>query len=72
MMLYKKTGHEIYKSAAGKLLQYVKEKQLRSRHPFLNGGIPASWPISGKYLPYEINSTGERLFVESLMEREGK
>jgi prenyltransferase/squalene oxidase-like repeat protein len=70
MLLFKKTGNEIFKTVAVKLLQYVKEKQLRSRYPYLEGGIPASWPISGKYLPYEINSTGERLFVEALMEQE--
>ncbi|MEO5571354.1 MAG: prenyltransferase/squalene oxidase repeat-containing protein [Bacteroidia bacterium] len=68
MLLYKKTGNEIYKNAAEKLIDYVKEKQLRSKHSYLEGGIPASWPISGKYFPYEINSTGERLFVEALME----
>ncbi|MEP7170955.1 MAG: prenyltransferase/squalene oxidase repeat-containing protein [Bacteroidota bacterium] len=70
MMLYKKTGNENFKTAAAKLIHYVKEKQLRSRQAFLEGGIPASWPISGKYLPYEINSTGERVFVEALMEQE--
>ncbi|HKR03100.1 MAG TPA: prenyltransferase/squalene oxidase repeat-containing protein [Bacteroidia bacterium] len=72
MMLYKKTGNEVFKTAAGKLIQYAKEKQLHSRHPYLEGGIPASWPISGKYLPYELNSTGERLFVEALIEMELK
>jgi hypothetical protein len=70
MMLYKKTGNEIYKTAAVKLFQYVKDKQLHSRLPYLEGGITASWPISGKYLPYEIHSTGERIFVEALLEME--
>jgi hypothetical protein len=72
MLLYKKTGNEVYKTAAVNLLSYVKEKQMHSRRLYLEGGIPASWPISGKYLPYEINSTGQRLFVEALMEMEEK
>jgi hypothetical protein len=70
MLLYKEGGNEIFKTAAVKLLQYVKEKQLHSRYPYLEGGVPASWPISGKYLPYEINSAGERFFVEALMDQE--
>jgi hypothetical protein len=65
--LYKITGDEIYKSAAGELLTYVKQKQLRSRYRYLNGGITGSWPISGQFNTYEIYSSAVQYFVDALL-----
>jgi len=68
-MLYRKTKNELFKTASEKLLDYVKEKQLRSRYTYLAGGITGSWPLSGKYNPYEINSSAIKYFVDALMEQ---
>lgn len=65
--LFKITGDEVYKSAADKLLRHVKQKQLRSRYRYLNGGITGSWPISGQFNTYEIHSSAVQYFVDALL-----
>lgn len=68
--LYELTKNNSYKISAERLLQYVKEKQMRSRHSYLNGGITGSWPISGKYNTYEIHSSAVRNFTHALLEED--
>jgi hypothetical protein len=68
--LYKKTGKEFFKTTADRLLQYVKEKQLRSRYTYLSGGITGSWPISGKYNSYEIHSSAVGHYVDALIKQD--
>lgn len=68
--LYKLFKEDYYKASADKLLSYVKSKQLRSRHHYLNGGITGSWPISGKFNPFEIHSSAVRNFINALMEQD--
>ncbi|MBS1764866.1 MAG: glycoside hydrolase family 127 protein [Bacteroidetes bacterium] len=61
------TQQKEYAVTASKLLSYVKEKQLLSHSPMVNGGISGSWPVSGGYCAYDIPNWASRFFVDALI-----
>jgi len=65
--LYSLTGKEEYRAAANLLINYVKDKQVKSDIPALSGGITGSWPISGGYCPYEIPNWSVKFFIDALI-----
>ena len=65
--LYSLTGKEEYRQAAGLLIDYVKDKQVKSDVPSLSGGVTGSWPISGSYCPYEIPNWSVKFFIDALI-----
>lgn len=65
--LFSLTGKQEYKQAANQLINYVKEKQIKSDVPSLSGGISGSWPISGGYCPYEIPNWSVKFFIDALV-----
>jgi len=61
------TGLNDLRARADLLLNYVRDKQIRSEVRDISGGISGSWPISGNYCSYEIPSWAVRYFSEALM-----
>jgi hypothetical protein len=61
------THHSELKDKADLLTNHVKSKQMKSKIPAIEGGVPGSWPISGNYCSYEIPSWSVRYFTEAVM-----
>jgi hypothetical protein len=61
------TGDSTCHRSASKLLEFVRRKQLRSDRPGIDGGIPGSWPIRGRYNAFEIPNWGVKFFVDALI-----
>jgi len=68
--LYSRNMKEEHIISASKLLEFVRSKQLRSSDPAVNGGITGSWPLRGKYNPYEIPNWGVKFFIDAVLEME--
>jgi len=66
--LYILKNREEHKLSASKLLEFVRSKQLRSSDPSVNGGITGSWPLRGKYNPFEIPNWGVKFFIDAILE----
>jgi len=50
------------------IVQATKRFQIRGmKNPCLNGAMPASWPINGKYQPYNLIEWGVKFFMDSLL-----
>ncbi len=68
LLLYELCGDEIYRVAAYKAIQYVKQRQSRkSNIPGIKGGIAGSFPIYKDYEPYRHLNWAAKFFADSLI-----
>jgi hypothetical protein len=61
------TQNEEYKKEALKNIYYLKSKQIFSTNQNLDGGVPGSLPINGKYLKFAIPNWGVKFFIDTLL-----
>lgn len=66
-LLNEKTKDVHYRNVAIKLLNFVKEHQVKSKDARTNGGLTGSWPINGGYNPYEMPNWVGKFFVDALL-----
>lgn len=64
---YENSDNQYYLDNGLKTLEYIKKRQLKSKMPFLHGGVTGSWPVSGRYKAYEIPGEAVAMFVKALM-----
>lgn len=52
---------------AMQMLDFVKRRQIKIKDRNQTGAITASWPVSGRFHPYEITTEGVCAFIEALV-----
>ncbi len=61
-----------YIKYADEIISNVKKFQLRGfENEYLNGGLTGSWPIGGKYQPYDIVNWSVKFFLDGLLLSKG-
>lgn len=66
--LHEQTGDSRYKTAAGRLVNYLKALQiLDSDNPAIAGAIPGSFPLMGSYMPAGYPSWATKYFLDALL-----
>ena len=66
--LYGQTGDSKYKTAADRLVNYLKSLQvLDSDNPALNGAIPGSFPLLGSYMRAGYPNWATKYFLDALL-----
>ena len=72
MELYKKNNDARLLNAALKIIDQVKSTQIiKSNNKGIQGGIQGSYPIWGKYRPYNYPNWAAKYFVDALLLQEG-
>ncbi len=66
--LYEVTQDRAFFEAAARSNRFsMRVQDLTSEDPNIRGGIPGSWPIDGKYHPYQYPNWAAKFFADSLM-----
>jgi DUF1680 family protein len=65
--LYRETGEKRYLEAAFKLIDCLKNAQIKSKIKNIDGAIPSSYPFWGEYNAFTINSWGVKYFGDALI-----
>lgn len=64
------TKQDTYRAAADTLIDSVKSAQdLRNSNLWIRGGIPGSFPIWGRYHPYEYPNWAPKFFIDALLKK---
>ena len=65
--LHEVRGNRVHLDNANRLLDFVRRHQLTSRSAGVDGGIPGSWPLKGRYNPYKVPNWAVKFFVDALI-----
>jgi uncharacterized protein YyaL (SSP411 family) len=70
LRLYQLTGDRRFREAGVKAVEQAAGKQIRSRWSAIDGSLPGSFPIYGRYAPLQFPNWATKFLADSLMLRE--
>jgi uncharacterized protein YyaL (SSP411 family) len=70
LRLYQLTGDRRFREAGIKAVEQAAAKQLRSRWTAIDGALPGSFPIYGRYAPLQFPNWATKFLADSLLLRE--
>jgi uncharacterized protein YyaL (SSP411 family) len=70
LRLYQLTGERQFRDAGIKAVEQAASKQLRSRWSTIDGALPGSFPIWGRYAPLQLPNWATKFLADSLLLRE--
>lgn len=69
--LARSTGASGWRDEGRKTLDFVAARQILTSDERLNGGVPGSAPITGRYMRAAIPNWGVKFFIDALLEAQG-
>ena len=70
LRLHELTGDERYRDAGLKAVERAAGRQTRSSWAAIDGALPGSYPIYGRYAPLQFPNWATKFLVDSLLLRE--
>lgn len=70
LRLFEFTGNGKYLTAAEETIEFLKTRQLTDGPSEVNGALPGSYPIFGKYIYFRFPNWGVKFFLDMLMKYE--